>query len=145
MTETAVPSSRGLDGATCHFIRGRPRLQRVETTFAVSSKKNFLHCQILNQKIIWMKFHECMIVRSEAMDRGKIFASFRYIMNIIEDKISIWGMNKTSTNSVDSHTSAIGGVHLTGAMIFFPHSEFVQLAGDVIGRTVSVYQFVSMS
>ena len=74
-------------------------------------------------------------VRTESMDRGKIFASFGYIKNIIEDKISIWGTNKTSTNSVDSHTGAIGGVHLTGVMILFPHSEFIQLAGDVIGRT----------
>ena len=56
------------------------------------------------------------------MDRGKIFASFGYIKNIIEDKISIWGMNKTLANSVNSHTDIVGGVHL------------IQLAGDVIGR-----------
>jgi hypothetical protein len=67
-----------------------------------------------------------MIVKSKSIDKGKIFASFRYIKNIIEDKILIWGMNKTST--INSHTCVVGGVHWISAMVLVPRGEFVQLA-----------------
>jgi len=37
------------------------------------------------------------------------------------------------TNLVDSHTYAVGGVHLIDAVVLVPHVEFVQLTDDVIG------------
>jgi len=43
----------------------------------------------------------------------------------------IWGMNKTLTNLVNSHTYAAGGVHL-GVVVLVPHRELVDLANDVV-------------
>jgi len=44
-------------------------------------------------------------------------------------------MNNTSTNWIDSHTCAVGGVDLVVAVVFVPSRELLQLAGNVIGGT----------
>ena len=59
------------------------------------------------------------------MNRGKVFVSLWNIENIIKNEISTRGTNKTLTNLTDSHTCAVGGVHLVGAVIFVTGSELL--------------------
>jgi len=69
------------------------------------------------------------------MNRGKIFVSFRNIKNILKNKILFRGTNNTSTDLADSHTYAIGGMHLIGVMVLVAGGELLQFFGDVISST----------
>jgi hypothetical protein len=72
-----------------------------------------------------MIFNKGMVIGCKTMNRSKTFASFRDIKNIIQKKISIWGVNKTFVYLADSHTCSTGRVYLIRLVIFIPHGELV--------------------
>jgi len=86
-----------------------------------------------------MIFNKSIVIGCETMNRSKIFTSFRNIKDVIQKKISIWGVNKTFAYLADSHTCSAGRVYLIRAVIFVPHGELVKFRRDVVrGTGVSV-------
>jgi hypothetical protein len=67
--------------------------QRVKTTSTWSGQQYFPRFVILNQEIKWVKFNEHIIIKSEFVDRDKIFGGSGNMENIFKDKIMSGGGN----------------------------------------------------
>ena len=69
------------------------------------------------------------------MNGCKIFVSLRNVKNILKNKILFRGTNNTSTDLADSHTYAVGGMHLIGAVVLVAGGGLLQFSGDMISST----------
>jgi hypothetical protein len=57
--------------------------------------------------------------------------------------MEIRGMQMTMTNISDLHTCPVCGVHLIPAVILVTDGQLLEFSSNMIGGTVSMYQFVS--
>jgi hypothetical protein len=109
--------------------------QRVKTTSTWSGQQYFPRFVILNQEIKWVKFNEHIIIKSEFVDRDKIFGGSGNMENIFKDNIMSGGGNNRWANMRYLHTCPIRRMDLVGPDVCLLHGELVKFTGDVIGGT----------
>jgi hypothetical protein len=81
-----------------------------------------------------MKFNKNMVISSEPMKGNQVLLRTRDTQDIIKEEIAIGSKKSRLPNMSNLHTSSVCGVDLFLARVFLPHSKFVQLARDMVGR-----------
>jgi hypothetical protein len=90
-----------------------------------------------------VKFNEHIIIKSEFVDRDKIFGGSGNMENFFNDKIMSGGGNNRGTKMRYLHTCPICHMDLVRPDVCLIHGELVKFTDDVIGGTgIGVYQLL---